>query len=226
MNFLGGLQASMQRVQLAAAHFLPDRLPMGESRAAAAKLGGDAWRSVQATSARTLSPGFGEAMKDVSRFMKQNGNYADATGPLRRALDASVVTAEALEVARFATDLSARYHPDNAAVITPAFRQATALAQSAPEAFNVVKEIVKTRQVAFALFPLGERHDVLEGAVGKWATIDGRVGRELARDAFKLVKFSEFAKTTEQKAIRRISVMDTPEQWVTSISNYLRKALE
>jgi hypothetical protein len=192
-------------------------------------------RDVARTSARTAltrgaatpaNPAFSAALEAAREVLKQKGKYHNVSGPLQEALAQATTTSEALEVAALARKLAVGYNQAHRGVLADALAQGAAKAQVTDEAFDVIRQVVKTRQEAYALFNVSEKRKLVETAVTRYMTV-GEAELpvdELARRVVKLVR-PRFDQASTRATIRRVTLLEALADRVQAVTNFIHKAL-
>ncbi|MEB3329907.1 MAG: hypothetical protein VKQ33_11805 [Candidatus Sericytochromatia bacterium] len=224
-------QSLTRRVEAGAGRTLGRTAGSEVGEQAARTLGRDALKTsgravLTAGAEGPTNPAFTAAMDAVRDLLKQKGRYHNVSGPLQEALAQAATTGEALQVATVARKLAVGYNRVHRGVLTDALAQGAARAQVTDEAFDVIRQVVRTRQEAYALFNVAERRKLVETAVARYMEV-GEAELpvdELARKVVKLVK-PRLDQASTRATIRRVTRLETLVQRVQAVTNFIHKAL-
>jgi hypothetical protein len=224
-------QSLARRVETDAGRALGREVAGEAGEQAARTLGRDALRtSGRSALARgamaPANPAFSAALDAARDLLKKKGQYHNVSGPLQDALALATTTGEALQVAALARKLAVGYNQAHRGVLTDALTQGAAKAQVTDEAFDVIRQVVKTRQEAYALFNVSEKRKLVETAVARYMEV-GEAELpvdELARKVVKLVQ-PRLDQASTRATIRRVSLLETLAERVQAVTNFIHKAL-
>lgn len=221
------VQSFARRTETSVGRAASREVAQGASRQAARTLG----RDVVQTSGRRVAaavdtPTFEAALAAAKAVLKKEGRYANVSSHLTKALEQATTTQEALQVATLARQLAVGYNTAHRGVLTEALTQGAAKAQVTDEAFAVVKQVVKTRQEAYALFNVTERRKLVESAVERYLTVGEAElpAEELARKVVHLVQ-PRLDQASKRATIRRVSLLETLVERVQALTNFIHKAV-
>ncbi len=178
----------------------------------------------QAAIKAAANPAFEGAMAAVREQISKNGKYTNVAGPLLKALGFASNTEEALSLAKLARKLSVGFNRENRVALKAALETAAEKSKLPEEAFQTLVQTVKTRQEAYALFSVAEKNKLVETVVDRYMRVGGAEATELATQAVKLVP-ARFDQRTAKNTISAVGLKKTIEEQITTIANFLNKAL-
>jgi hypothetical protein len=170
------------------------------------------------------NPAFEGAMDAVRNQVAKNGKYTNVAGPLMTALGFASNTDEALTLATLARKLSVGFNRENRVALKAALETAAEKAKLPEEAFQTLVQTVMTRQQAYALFSVADKNKLVETVVDRYMRVGGAEATELATRAVGLVP-ARFDQRTAKDTIRAVGLKKTIEEQITTIANFLNKAL-